>query len=196
MERSSQGRLSFAEEQTTTSEIYWGILRLSYLNTGDQQSHIATTHEQLVLVNKWLSETQFKEIFDLCWSLPGPTTLQIMLTIVMLKFKSLKIAINCFLLYNCISWVVLTVMGAVSSYCLSDQAASRPQEMVLMGLNAAAAGIMVRNFITYFSQTLWNWPKMLLVLLSAAVFYSYQTIAAITFCLCLSAAISLYLEIE
>jgi chromate transport protein ChrA len=196
MERSSQGRLSFAEEQTTTGEIYWGILRLSYLNTGDQQSHIATTHEQLVQVNKWLSETQFKEIFELCWSLPGPTTLQVMLTIVLLKFKSLTIAANCFLVYNCIPWVVLTVMGAASSYCLSDQAASRPQEMVLMGLNAAAAGIMVRNFITYFSQTLWNWPKMLLILLSAAIFCCYQTIPAVTFCLCLGAATSLYLEIE
>lgn len=60
MERESNARLSFAEHSIPTSEIYWGIYELSRMNTGDQQTHLANTHDRMVLHHKWLSETQFK----------------------------------------------------------------------------------------------------------------------------------------
>jgi len=76
--------------------------------------------------------------------------MQIILTIVTLKFKSLSIAINTFLLYNIVPWIVLTIMGGLSNYVLRDNTFSRSYDMIFMGFNAAAAGIMVRNFLTYF----------------------------------------------
>lgn len=77
--------------------------------------------------------------------------MQIILTIVTLKFKSLSVAINCFLLYNCVPWIVLTIMGLLSNHLVSDKNYfAMPWNLIFMGCNAAAAGIMVRNFAAHF----------------------------------------------
>lgn len=118
MENESYARLSFGEQMTSPDELYRGIFELSYLNTGDQKSQLASTHDRLVLHYKWLSETQFKEVQDLCWSLPGPTTMQLIITIVTLKCKSLMMGLNCFFIYNIVPWVLLTIIGLLSPLIL------------------------------------------------------------------------------
>lgn len=78
------------------------------------------THDFMVLENKWLSETQFSEIRSLCWSLPGPSTVQVIITIITLKFKSLSIGINCLLIYNILPWTLLTILGTLSKFFLQE----------------------------------------------------------------------------
>lgn len=111
MDRDS--RLSFAEH-FNLNDLYKGIYELSYKNTGDQYTQLQNTHESMVLRHKWLSETQYKEVLDLCWSLPGPTTIQVILTIVLLKTKSIGQGLYCFIIYNLIPWIILTILGILS----------------------------------------------------------------------------------
>jgi chromate transport protein ChrA len=121
------------------------------MNTGDQQSHLSNTHDRLVLHHKWLSETQYKEVLDLCWSLPGPTTLQVIITIVTLRTRSLMIGVNSFVIYNILPWIFLTILGLLSATFVQSHVTNLPLtvQLFFMGFNAASAGIMVRNFISY-----------------------------------------------
>jgi chromate transport protein ChrA len=121
------------------------------MNTGDQQSHLSNTHDRLVLHHKWLSETQYKEVLDLCWSLPGPTTLQVIITIVTLKTRSLMVGVNSFVIYNILPWIFLTILGLLSATFVQSHVTNLPLtvQLFFMGFNAASAGIMVRNFISY-----------------------------------------------
>ncbi len=95
------------------------MFHLSYLNSGDQTTHMNNTHQYMVLEHKWLSETQFDEIYNLCWSLPGPTTMQLIITIITLKLKSLSVALNALLIYNTLPLLVLITLGLLSNYFLS-----------------------------------------------------------------------------
>jgi len=95
------------------------MFQLSYLNSGDQTTHMHNTHEYMVVEHKWLSETQFAEIYNLCWSLPGPTNMQVIVTIITLKLKSLSAAIKSLLIYNILPLVLLIVLGLLSNYFLS-----------------------------------------------------------------------------
>lgn len=194
MERESNHRLSFAEQSINDSEIYRGIYELSLMNTGDQQSHLNNTHDQMVLHHKWLSETQFKEVLDLCWSLPGPTTIQVIITIVTLKTKSLLMGVKCFLIYNIVPWIVLTILGLLSSYFVQNNITNLPYSLKLffLGFNAASAGIMMRNFFSYVQENHSKWPKLLLTTVTAVIFYCNQSIGALLFCLALGGIVSLY----
>ena len=150
---------------------------MSYLNSGDQTAHLKNTHHYMVLEHKWLSETQFDEIRNLCWSLPGPTTVQVILTIVTLKFKSLSTAINCLLVYNILPWTLLTLLGILSNVFLEQDEKDFPMplRMVIMGCTAAGAGIMVRSFFLFASKVGHSLPKAGLILLSAVIFYIYRS---------------------
>lgn len=105
----------------------------------------------MVLHHKWLSETQYKEVLDLCWSLPGPTTIQVIVTIVTLKTRSLMAGVNSFIIYNIVPWIFLTILGLLSSIFVQDRVTHLPHavKLFIMGFNAASAGIMVRNFVSY-----------------------------------------------
>jgi hypothetical protein len=84
-------------------------------------------------------------------------------------------------------------MGMLSNHVIQNRDPSRSYDMIFMGFNAAAAGIMVRNFFAYFMQSLWNWPKIGVTFLTAGIFYHYQNLISIILCLALGAVISLYL---
>jgi chromate transport protein ChrA len=150
------------------------------------------------LQNKWLSETQFKEVLDLCWSLPGPTTLQVIITIVTLKTRSLMVGVNSFIVYNILPWIFLTILGLLSSKFVHNQTALLPltAKLFFMGFNAATAGIMVRNFVQFMSDSWQKWPKIALTLVTAGIFYFNQSIGALIGCLALGAVVSLYQEVE
>lgn len=194
MERESNYRLSFAEQPFSEAEIYKGIYDLSLMNTGDQQSHLTNTHDRMVLHHKWLSETQYKEVLDLCWSLPGPTTIQVIITIVTLKTKSLMVGVKCFIIYNIVPWVILTILGLLSSYLVQDNISNLPisAKLFFLGFNAASAGIMMRNFFSYVQDNYNKWAKLLLTAVTAIIFYSNQSLATLLFCIALGAIVSLY----
>ena len=41
-------RFSFADQSISTEEVYKCIYELSYINTGDQQTKLANTHDKMV----------------------------------------------------------------------------------------------------------------------------------------------------
>jgi hypothetical protein len=51
---------------------------------------------------------------------------------------------------------------------------------------------MVRNFINYMRESLAKWPKVLLTLTTAVIFYFNQLLTALLECLALGAVLSLY----
>ena len=181
----------------TPEEIYRGILELSYKNSGDQIAHMEMAHDYLVRQQRWLSETQFKELQELCWSLPGPTTMQVMVTICILKLKSLTAGLQCFLVYNCIPWLALTLLGLLCQYFFDGKTELLSYELkrVFMGFNAAAAGIMVRCFVSYFRQSWYSWPKVLLTLISTVIFCLTQSIGGVVLAICIGSVLSLYIQV-
>jgi riboflavin transporter FmnP len=126
--------------------------------------------------------------------LPGPTTIQVIVTIVTLKTRSLLAGVNCFIVYNAVPWVFLTILGLLSANFVQDNISNLPYTVKLffMGFNAASAGIMVRNFISYMNENWMKWPKIFLTLVTAIIFYFNQSLASLLFCLALGAIVSLY----
>ena len=195
-ERMSARFSNMGEFTLPTGELYLSILKLVRLNTGDQTARMQNTHDFMVKQSKWLTESQFNEIYHLCHNLPGPTTTQVIITIISLKLKSISTAITCFLIYNSIPWILLTLLGFISSYFLKaiDKEYELSVQMVIMGCTAAGAGIMVRSLYQYATTLSDNLVKILLMLISATIFYIYKSKNAIIFCLTLGAIVSLYLD--
>lgn len=59
--------------------------------------------------------------------------------------------VNCFIIYNIVPWIILTILGLISSNFVQDNITDLPYtaKLFFMGFNAASAGIMVRNIISY-----------------------------------------------
>ena len=190
-------RLSAMDDFTIpTGQLYLSILKLVRLNTGDQTARMQNTHDFMVKEVKWLTQSQFNQIYHLCHNLPGPTTIQVIITIITLKIKSISTAITCFLIYNSIPWILLTLMGFLSSMFLKriEKQDELAVQMVIMGCTAAGAGIMVRSAYKYVCTISDSGVKILLMLISGVIFYIYKSKNAIIFCLTLGAIVSLYLD--
>ncbi len=65
-----------------------------------------------------------------------------------------------------------------------------------MGFNSAAAGIMIRSFSTFFVKFLESWPKIILILVTAAAFSIYPSMITLLCCLILCSIVSLYLSVD
>lgn len=190
----SNNRLSFTGQHFEVDEANKVIFELSYLKVGGQLTHLNYIHDQLVNVHKWLSESAFKEIKELCWNIPGPTVLQILLTLVILKTKSVAAGFKAFFIYNAIAWVLVCLISLVTSLYLKHESDLTELGMIIfIGCNAAAAGLMINSFGSFVSNFLWNWPKMILILVTATIFVAYQSPSAIVFCMVFCGVVSLYL---
>lgn len=134
----------------------------------------------------------------MCWCLPGPTTLQIIISLVVLKTKSLNIGIKCFFIYSVLPWVFYALITLVYALFIKDRPVeqSTTMQLLVMGCNAAAAGIMVRSFSTFFVKYLESWPKIILILVTAAGFSIYPSMVTLIACLFLCSIISLYLQVD
>lgn len=187
-------RISFAGQRFDPSEAVRTIFEMSFYKVGDQSVHLNFVQEHLVGRHKWLSESAFREIKDLCWNLPGPTILQIPLTIVILKTKSISSGVKCFFAYNLVPWtLILGVSLLLRETHFSKADLSEGWSTVILGCNAAAAGLMMRSFLTFFGSFLWNWPKMLLIFGISGIFLLCRSSTAIIFCMVFSGLVSLYL---
>lgn len=170
----SNPRLSFTSQKFEVEEANKVIFELSYKKVGGQITHLNYTHDQLVNVHKWLSESSFNEIKELCWNLPGPTIFQMLITIVILKTKSVSAGFQCFFIYNAIPWIAICIISLLGSVFLQHESNLSEVGMVIfIGCNSAAAGMLVNSFGTFFSHFLGNWPKMILTLMTTCIFLMY-----------------------
>lgn len=123
--------------------------------------------------------------------------MQVVITIVILKTKSLLAGAKCFLIYNAVSWVLFSVITLLYLLLIHGRPLELTEELalVLMGCNAAAAGIMVRSSVTFFSNFTNSTPKMILILLCAALFLWKQNVGGLMSCMLLGGIVSMYLPI-
>jgi chromate transport protein ChrA len=103
--------------------------------------------------------------------------------------------VQCFFIYSCLPWIILTFMGLLSSLVIEGDASnlSHTAKLIFMGCNAAAAGIMARSFINYFISFMDKRAHMLLIACSAALFFYHPSVLSIGVSLAGSALIGLYL---
>lgn len=190
----SRARLTFSESKTTPSEIYKGIRDLSFRSFGNQFMQLETFHDKFVRVEGWLSESQFREVVDLCYALPGPTLVQVIITMTMLKTKSPWAGFMAFVIFNIPSWIVLSILGWLASTYIIESI-QLPTEIVLLflGFNASGAGLIAQSFIQNFKDHYQSPAKLIIIISSAAIFLVYRSISSITFCLVGGAIISLYM---
>lgn len=108
--------------------------------------------------------------------------------------KSLSLGFYCFIVYNALPWVILTILGVLSEYFITDRIMNLPLilQLFIMGFNAASAGIMVRTVANYVGDNRGSWPKLLMTLVSAVIFFNNQTLVSLLLCLALGAIVSLY----
>lgn len=108
------------------------------------------------------------------------------------------VGVNSFLVYNALPWVILTILGLLSSNFMQNEIVALPliAQLFFMGFNAASAGIMVRNIVSYMTENWSKWPKILLTLVTSIIFFFNQSLVALLGCLALGAIVSLYQEVD
>lgn len=108
------------------------------------------------------------------------------------------VGINSFFVYNLPSWIILTIMGILSTFFIEGKSPdfSKPVGLALMGCNAAAAGVMVRSFLSYTGHFYGKNHKIFLIFVIAIVFYNFQSPTSLIFCLALGGIVSLYFEAD
>ncbi len=118
-----------------------------------------------------------------------------LLTIVILKTKSISTGVRAFFVYNTISWAIISIVSVLSCIFVEkkEDDLNEVAQVILMGCIAAASGIMVRNFINFFRNFFGNGPKMTLILVTALIFFVYPSPKAIVFCMLMSGMVSLYI---
>ena len=154
-------------------------------------------HKKFVRDKGWLSQSQFKEISDLCWALPGPTIIQFIVSMTMLITKSPFAGLMSFIIFSIPSILVLSLLGWVASIYITQNSVLPIQiTLIFLGFNAAAAGIMAHSFIQNFRDHSNNTAKLIIMISSALIFLKLRSIGSITFCLVAGAVISLYMDID
>lgn len=121
--------------------------------------------------------------------------MQVIITIITLKMKSLSAAINSLLIYNTLPLVLLIILAFLSNHFLSrpESEFALRERMLLMGFSAASAGIMLRSFVIYVNQSAKSVAQVILIAVSAITFYFFRSQNSIIFCLVICCVVSLYL---
>lgn len=172
-------------------------MAVSIKSFGTQHTQIEYFHKKFVREKGWLSQSQFKEITDLCWALPGPTIIQFIVSMTMLLTKSPFSGLMSFFIFSIPSILILSLLGWFSSnYVTSNTVLPTQLTLMFLGFNAAAAGIMALSFFQNFKEQYANPAKLIIICSSAAIFLTFRSIGSISFCLMAGAIISLYMEIE
>jgi chromate transport protein ChrA len=90
---------------------------------------------------------------DLCWALPGPTVIQLVVSLTMLLTKSPLVGFISFIIFTIPSVVVLSLLGWLASRYATDNSEFPTQvKLCFLGFTAAAAAIMMSSFIGNFKQ--------------------------------------------
>lgn len=62
-------------------QVFWSFLPLGVIAYGGPNAHIALLHERFVDKSKWLTEEQFVELMAVGQGLPGPTSTQVSMVV-------------------------------------------------------------------------------------------------------------------
>ena len=113
-----------------------------------------------------------------------------------LKTKSISSGFWAFILFSIPSWIVLSLLGWLTSIYITPNSVLPTQiTLLLLGFNASGAGIMAQSFIHNFMEHYSNPAKLIIMITSALIFLVFRSIQSINFCLVVGAIISLYMEI-
>lgn len=187
-------RLTFTEFHAPISEVYKTMAISSIKCIGTQSAQVEFLYQVFVREKSWVSPSQFKEIRELCWALPGPTVIQIVVSLTMLLTKSPLVGFMSFIIFTIPSILVLSLLGwFASEYATPHTEFPTQVKLLFLGFVAAAAAIIMSSFISHFKSHYENPAKLIIMISSAFIFLNWQSIASITFCLVAGAIISLYM---
>jgi chromate transport protein ChrA len=90
---------------------------------------------------------------DLCWALPGPTVIQLIVSLTMLLTKSPFIGFIAFIIFTIPSVFVLSILGWLASrYATPHTQFPTQVKLLFLGFTASASAIIMSSFITNFKQ--------------------------------------------
>lgn len=131
---------------------------------------------------------------DLCLALPGPTQIQIVVSLTMLLSKSPWVGLVSFFIFSIPSILVLSCLGWLASHYATPRSDVPTQiKLLFLGFTAAATAIMSNSFLNNFREHMYNPAKLIIMISSAAIFLIWRSISSITFCIVSGAIISLYM---
>ena len=85
---------------------------------------------------------------NLCWALPGPTVIQVVITMATLKTKSPLAGFIAFIVFSIPSWLILFILGWLSKNYVGEYHQLPTQlKLMFLGFNASGAGVMVKSFL-------------------------------------------------
>jgi len=105
---------------------------------------------------------------------------------------------NCFVIYSIVPWILYALITLVYALVIRGHPVEQSNytQLLIMGCNAASAGIMMRNFLTFSNKFLESLPKVILILFTACLFTLYPTVSTLIFSLLLCSVVSLYLQVD
>lgn len=177
--------------------MYRTIAKVSIKCIGNQNTQLEYLYRVFVRDKGWVSSSQFLEMKDLCLALPGPTVIQIVVSLTMLLTKSPWVGFVSFIIFSIPSILVLSTLGWLASrYATPESEFPTQIKLVFLGFASAATAIMSNSFIDNFREHMMNPAKLLIMVSTSLIFLQWRSISSITFCLVVGAIISLYMEIE
>lgn len=146
-----------------------------------------------------LSESQYREVVNMCGSLPGSTAVQIFILISTLLTKSPFISYIAFFAFCLMSSLVLLVLGTLSRHYLRDESVMPVQlRLVFLGFKAAGAGIIFSRLIhnVNLKRQHQDLFKLGIVMGTAILYFYFRSTSCIEACLLCGGVFSLYVETD
>lgn len=117
------------------------------------------------------------------------------ITMATLKLQSVQAGFLSFIIFNIPSWTILFILGTLANIYASDYEVTQVK-LAFLGFNAATAGVMMRNLIDYVKEHTQRVSMIVLMGMSALIFWYFRSPHSIVFCLIAGAIFSLYIEME
>lgn len=194
--------MSFVRQKIGMYDVIKVLLPFGFKSFGTQHDHIQSFRQQFVRETKWywyfrrrLTESQYREIVNMCGSLPGSTAVQIFILISTLLTKSPFISYIAFFAFCLLSSVVLLILGVlIRNYVQDENLLPVQLRLVFLGFKGAGAGIIFSRLINTLSlkkqdQGLF---KISIVLGTAVLYFYFRSTACIEACLFFGGVLSLY----
>ena len=165
---------------------------------------MGTLHDQIesyrykfVDKEQWVTDTQYKEIVNVCQSLPGPTPIQILLLISTLCSKSPTVGVGALVAFCLPAAILLCLLGIFMNEFGKNYDAMPVQiRLVILGFKASGGALLFRRAIDSVQFYFNNAFTIAIVVVAAILYFLFPTSTCIEVGFLFGAIISLYIKTE
>jgi chromate transporter len=163
-------------------EVLKTCLLLGVTSFGGPIAHIGLYER--TLVNKYISEEHFKQLFALCSAIPGPTSSQLLTAVAIVKTKSILSGIISFLAFNLPALLVMLFIATmVRNFEVSfDQDTYLLIRIFVIGLSQSAVAIVLlaaRNLTRKVMSSYYHLSIIAISFITYTIFNNYITMLAL-----------------